>query len=198
MDQNYWNFNFIETKYQPARINELKPLNGDEKGAADLNALKAALSTWVTQMDSWLYIYGGYGTGKTHCLRALKNRLANLIIVVSAEDFQEKLFSKLAGREVDQFLHMLKVVPVLAIDDWGIEHSVSFTTDALASIINFRYNLDPARFPVIFTSNMSPLDIASSGTVAQKRILSRLVDNQSAQVFQLRQPDFRTLGVLHE
>jgi primosomal protein DnaI len=113
-----------------------------------------------------LYIYGAYGTAKTHLACAILNQLIARklrVLYVQAERTFAAL-SDLYFREHrdglptrSEILDKYISADVLVIDELGHENVNDASIWALYTILNGR---EPQRKPVIITSNFSPMDLA--------------------------------------
>jgi primosomal protein DnaI len=113
-----------------------------------------------------LYIYGAYGTAKTHLACAMLNQLIARrlkVLYVQAERTFAAL-SDLYFREHrdglptrSEILDKYISADVLVIDELGHENVNDASIWALYTILNGR---EPQRKPVIITSNFSPMDLA--------------------------------------
>ena len=66
-----------------------------------------------------MYLYGGYGAGKSHILWAIKNALQGLALYVDAGDLASKLRSAVGRNEVSDMVDTIAACPVLLLDDFG-------------------------------------------------------------------------------
>lgn len=123
--------------------------------------------TYVPGADmKGLYIYGPYGTAKTHLACAILNQLIARklrVLYVQAERTFAAL-SDLYFREHrdglptrSEILDKYISADVLVIDELGHENVNDASIWALYTILNGR---EPQRKPVIITSNFSPMDLA--------------------------------------
>lgn len=113
-----------------------------------------------------LYIYGGFGTAKTHLACAVLNRLISRkirVLYVQAEKTFAAL-SDLYFRENrdglptrSEILDKYISAEVLVIDELGHENVNESSIWSLYTILNGR---EPERKPVIITSNFSPIELA--------------------------------------
>lgn len=178
-------------------IDSLNPLNYivptvDTKAAAeDLNTLKTDLKKWIKKPDYWMLIVGGTGCGKSHIMQWINSCLPWMSTYISAGKLQGKLFTSLKDNSTQEFIEALSRIPLLLLDDWGLEHAGSFTTDALAAVIDARYLMTP-KLPVIVTTNRSFGDLTGAPDQATRRIASRMVDTEISQIYRLRQEDYRS------
>ncbi|GAX89783.1 ATP-binding protein [Effusibacillus lacus] len=113
-----------------------------------------------------LYIFGRFGTAKTHLACAIMNRLISRkvgVLYVQAEKTFAAL-SDLYFRENrdglptrSQILDKYISTDVLVIDELGHENVNESSIWALYTILNGR---EPERKPVVITSNFSPIELA--------------------------------------
>lgn len=117
-----------------------------------------------------LLIAGPTGVGKTHLLWGLYHELAERggprMEVVKLV----RLLSSLrpGGDSTQDTIDKLCRVPVLAIDDLGVQKSSPWVDERLYEIIDSRYD---AMLPIVATTNRKNLD----GTIAEQTV-SRLAD----------------------
>ena len=174
----------IEIPIAPASLDDLR----NSKGYGDL--IKD-VRKFIDNPREWMVIQGGNGIGKTHILRAIKTELGGLALFISTDRLQQKLFSaQNKDDEVQRLIDTISTVPVLLLDDWGLEHRSSWTTDTIASIINRRY-MFPRDLPTIVTTNSQMEYLAASPDLATKRIASRLLDVNIAQWYTVVMDDHR-------
>ena len=159
-----------------------------DKMWADLQPLIEYVKAWIDKPTTWIAMFGDNGVGKSLVLRAIKTAIPNMAFYISVSDFQSRVFSGLQDNSYQEFLEFISTVPILLLDDWGIEHTTSMSTDALAAVIDRRY-LNSPEFPTVITSNN--LGVFDSPDIAIKRIASRIGDRQICKRFHIRSADFR-------
>jgi hypothetical protein len=154
----------------------------------DLEDKLAWIENWVEYPSSWIAMFGPNGVGKTHILRAIKTKMPNVSFFISASDFSSRVFSGLSDHSYEEFITFVETVPILLLDDWGLEHQSSMPIDALAAVIDKRYS-HSAEFPVVITSNNT--GVFDSPDIAIRRIASRVGDRQICKRFLIDSADFR-------
>jgi DNA replication protein DnaC len=132
-----------------------------------------------------LYLYGPYGSGKSHLAAAILNAAA-------ARGLEARYASSLAllrlirqgfkDRSADDRLEALQTVPLLVIDDLGVENETEWNDASLFDLINARYVAERA---TIYTSNLAPHELRDP------RIASRI--SGSCLLVKMVAYDFRML-----
>jgi len=198
MHNNYYDLLGGESPHKPAYLKDLKPLGIDPVADGILLHTIDHITNWLEELDSWIILLGPNGVGKTHMLRAIKTHLGSICAFISADKFQQDLFSaRNKDGQVEALVERLSKIPVLLLDDWGIEHESSWTTDTLASIINFRYSFSDA-LPTVVSSNLTMKDLMGTPDYARKRIASRLLDSKISTVIELQGRDYRSKTTQNE
>lgn len=113
-----------------------------------------------------LLFLGSTGTGKTHLVAAIANYLMDEKSVPVIFTTSTGLFRALI--EDKYWLHEIKKVPLLIIDDLGKEKVTEWNRDTLFEIINSRYE---EYLPVVITSNDTPMELEQNvGTAVYSRL----------------------------
>jgi DNA replication protein DnaC len=192
LEQSRRDLQDFETPVKATSLLTLHPLGISPEGDQDLLTLLKGLKSWIEYPHGWLVIQGGNGSGKTHALAAIKTSLNGLAAFISVDRFQQKLFGALEeSGKVEELIQNLSTIPILLLDDWGLEHENSWTTDTLASIINRRY-MYADEFPTVVTFNTPLGTLLTSPNPAKRRIISRLIDSKISTIYRLRQADYRS------
>jgi len=187
-------FNY-ESPIQPAYMKDIVPLGLDPVYDNGLLDAKDYIEEWFGALNTWIVIIGTNGVGKTHIMRAIKTRLQSMCAFISVDRFQQSLFfAKNKDDKVDELITFLSTVPILLLDDWGIEHNSSWTTNTLASIINSRYNF-AASLPTVISTNISQVNLITTTDYARKRIVSRIFDSKISATITLNGSDYRSESV---
>ena len=164
-----------ESSYIPARINELQMLDNPKGAAKNTETIKYYFKQFVKGLGKWIYLHGGYGSAKTHLLRAVKTNLRGLALYVNASDLSAKIYESLGNHTLGDLENELASAPVLLIDDFGAEHGTDYLYSTLYRIVNRRYDRGVLS-PTIITSNYTYSELAVSTNDNLKRIASRLSD----------------------
>ena len=123
-----------------------------------------------------IYLWGGIGSGKTHTLYALKEKTPELLKVVSMLKNSTELlrdiradFDRPWNMKLKEEEKIMEFKGLLFIDDIGAEKMTEWVAETFYLILNSRYN---EMLPTIFTSNLSPSDLAEK---IGDRIVSRII-----------------------
>jgi len=118
----------------------------------------------------WITISGVTGNGKSSLVLAAYNLMPDLAIYISAPEMADGLFTSLARDEKLRFgkehldlgglKDLLVSVPVLFLDDLGLEHNADFVLNTLSDIIARRYCHTSER-PTVVTTNLSKSELAA-------------------------------------
>ena len=145
---------------------------------------------FAQQPEGWLVLLGGYGCGKTHLAAAIANyrilqgQPALFVVVADLLDHLRATYAPTSATSFDERIESIREAPLLILDDLGAHNSTAWAQEKLFQILNHRYN---HRLPTVITSNERLED-------QDPRILSRLVDIDLSQVYEILAPDFRAGG----
>ena len=125
--------------------------------SADKNAYDKCLEYVVRYKKSErnsLLVVGGYGSGKTHLVASIANRLMDEGVPVLFDTFGGHL-NKLklefnGGRSV--YLQQMKTIDMLVLDDIGKEKQTEWSQSIMFDVINYRYE---HLLPIIITTNLT-------------------------------------------
>ena len=153
------------------------------------NAYERAKS-YAADPEGWLVITGSYGCGKTHLAAAIANaqlEAGRRVLFVTVPDLLDHLRSGFSpeqtGEESEYIARFEEVrdVPILILDDLGIESPTPWAMEKLYQILNHRYN---ARLPTVITTNHNLDEL-------EMRLRSRLFDLAVSDILVITAPDYR-------
>ena len=125
----------------------------------------------LTGKVKWLFIYGGFGTGKSFFAACVANALIDKGYTVrmgTGADFESEIFT--ASDKAAAYQKLLDY-DLLILDDFASERKSDYMLEVLYNIANDRYN---ARKPMIFTSNMTTEETVNPTDPRIRRIMSRV------------------------
>lgn len=138
-----------------------------------------------------LFIYGNSGVGKTHILKAVKNRVESKfkdkkVLYISGEEFVNELVQAIRNQTTDLFHNRFRSVDVLLIDDIHFIAGKDYAQEEFFNTFNALY---PEK-QVVVTSDRPPREIKT----LEERIRSRF---ESGIIADMSPPDFETrVGIL--
>lgn len=122
-----------------------------------------------------ILFYGDVGTGKTFLAACIANALidkavpvlmTNIPLLISAmqKDFEA---------EKGNILRRISSVPLLILDDIGVERDTAYGYEKLQEIIDTRYRSGK---PLIVTTNLSPQELQNPTDIRYKRVYDRILE----------------------
>ncbi len=137
--------------------------------------------TYAQEPQGWLTIVGASGTGKTHLAAAVANLCMGqgtpvfFAMVPDLLDHLRATFSPQNELTYDELFERVKNVPLLVLDDLGVQSSTPWAQEKLFQVLNHRY---VTRLPTVVTSNV-PVE------QMEARLQSRLGDPRVGRVADL-------------
>lgn len=169
----------------PASLNDFK-LWGNDEEKESLKIALAYVRNFVAAPRNWLYLYGGYGCGKTHMMRAAAAEFGPAALYITAGDFEAKLYRAMDSRgDLSAMLGEIERVPVLLYDDFGADYGSDFVKAKFRQIVDFRYG---QKLPLMVTSNMTP---TYAYHTYDGRTASRLFDKALGYKHNIKARDYR-------
>ena len=149
--------------------------NDDGSNEKYINAMKRYVASFDSFKDQGrgVILYGPTGTGKTYLAAATANALIDKgyrVIFTSMSRIERTLHSK-GDRE--EYINFLSRVPLVVIDDIGVERDTSYMNEIIYAVIDARYT---AGLPLIATTNLTLAELAKPADLKQQRIYGRLLE----------------------
>jgi len=177
----------VPPKYRGCSLDNFKP------STKELSWVLNGCLEYAQDPKGGLFLYGAYGTGKTHLAVAIAREL---ILQGKKVEFVytprlligiRKAFQEDAGAdELSRISHYSEGVPYLILDDIGVEKTTEWARQTLDLIF---YERDAKELSTVITSNLSPDEIAEK---IDPRISSRLAG--MGKILPLIGPDYRVRG----
>ncbi|MBN2256601.1 MAG: ATP-binding protein, partial [Anaerolineaceae bacterium] len=141
---------------------------------------------YADNLTGWIFIWGGYGCGKTHLAAAIANAaVARNIptLFLTVPDLLDSLRFTFDSEETsfEERFDEIRNIPLLILDDFGTQNMTSWALEKLFQIINYRYI---NRMPLVVTSNQS-VDLIEG------RLRSRFLDSTAVERVNIQAPDYR-------
>ncbi len=148
-----------------------------------------------------IYIYGGYGQGKSFILYSFAKELSEngkKVIYAYYPDLTRQIKSSIGSNQLETMIEELKKVDILMLDDLGGENNTAYLRDeVLGPILQYRMNED---LPVFATSNYNLEELLKhfadtnneNDRLKAGRIIQRLRNLMTP--YELKDKDYRNGG----
>jgi DNA replication protein DnaC len=147
----------------------------------------AAAKAYAAQPHGWFFVAGPPGAGKTHLTVAICNVLMARgmdAVYATVPDLLDHIKTSWDEEAPQNILALVKTVPVLLLDDLGLEHALGINEEKVSTIINERAT---RMLPTIITSNGLIQDLQER----YARVTSRILEQVQDEVFILPVDDYR-------
>lgn len=154
----------------------------DPNEQENLNRAIEVAYRYTTAPSGWLYIMGGFGTGKTHLAASIANELheqGKQVMFTTIPDLLDYLrltFDPKSNVRFDKRFHEIVNVPILILDDLRLASATAWAQEKLFQIIDHRYI---ARMPTVITSSEAMKE-------TDERLMTRLMDRRICYPFALK------------
>lgn len=134
-----------------------------------------------SKYNKGLYIYGGYGTGKSFMAYKFAQQLTLKgikVLFVYYPDLVRHIKSLIGTSEMEKLINKLKTVEVLFLDDLGAENNTAFVRDDILSpILQYRMNNELSLF-ITSNCNLEGLleHFSETSNESDKNKASRIID----------------------
>ena len=120
-----------------------------------------------------LILLGEPGTGKSFYAASIANALVDEGIEAHIATLPELVHRMTAefGKRRDETIALIHRVPLLVIDDFGVERKTSYGYEQIYAVVNERYK---AQKPTVVTTNLTFAQLHAPEAVEDKRILARV------------------------
>lgn len=188
-----WQSEFISDRRELNTVLPYKPFDKIESPVGDRmvvqtfwNAVEGT-KDFIKKPDNWLVFQGDNGCGKSMLLAAIQQAYAPICIYITGGSIERKLFQSRGNGGPDAMILSLSTIPILLIDDWGMEYGGDWVNATIAQVVNQRY-INASSFPTVMATNMGRDDLLSS---KHRRAASRFIDTQISKVFEIKTGDYR-------
>ncbi|MBC8589974.1 ATP-binding protein [Anaerosalibacter bizertensis] len=130
----------------------------------------------LAKNNNGLIFHGNVGTGKTYLAACIANKIIEEYQIRVKMRNIPQIINDIEKRGFDidknEYYRLLCSVPLLILDDFGIERNTEYINEMVYQIINTRYE---AKKPTIISTNI-PLGVIMSGSndIDKERIYSRI------------------------
>jgi DNA replication protein DnaC len=183
--------------YSLSHLDELRELTFESfqprgrKGLGEMQAssLERAFNQarhYAQNLNGWLLLRGGYGSGKTHLAAAISNFAVGMgvpTLFLTVPDLLDMLRFSYDSEDTtfERRFDEIRTAPLLVLDDFGTQNVTGWAQEKLFQIINFRYI---NKLPLVVTTNLGLDEIDA-------RMRSRLIDPELVTDVRINAPDYR-------
>ena len=143
---------------------------------------------FVRDPQGWIVYEGPYGCGKTHLAVAIANarleQFGDRVLFITAPDlldFLRTTFNPNAEVSYSEAFEQICNVPLLVLDDLGVENPSGWAKEKLFQLLNYRY---VNKLPTVITTNTTLDEL-------DPRISSRMMEKGVVAHIQIEAPDYR-------
>src|SRR6266545_4694833 len=166
-----------------------KPRGRKGLGEMQANSIESAFNSaqyYSRNLNGWLLLQGGYGSGKTHLAAAVANFVVDIgvpTLFLTVPDLLDALrFAYGAdATSFEERFDQIRNAKLLVLDDFGTQNTTDWAQEKLFQIINYRYI---NKLSTVITTNLSLDEI-------EGRIRSRLSDQELVRKLHIIAPDYR-------
>lgn len=149
--------------YRDGRKTSATFADDDGKSGKAMRACRKYAERFAEMGSTGLLLYGDVGTGKTFAAECIAHHLRAMGKSVWVGGFHE-----IEAEEINPAEHDL-----LVLDDLGTERETSYMRELVYAIVDGRYRSGK---PIVASTNLTLDEMAHCGTIADKRIYSRLLE----------------------
>jgi DNA replication protein DnaC len=156
-----------------------------------LHNAKSVAESYAEHPIGWIVYEGPYGCGKTHLAVAIANARLELfgeqVVFITAPDLLDLLratYSPESDASFDAYFERIRQVPLLVLDDLGVENPSGWAKEKLFQLLNSRH---VNRLPTVVTTN-TPFDDLDP------RISSRMMQGEIVKHIRINAPDYRRVA----
>jgi DNA replication protein DnaC len=165
---------------------EIKGISGGQEINKTLEVAFNSSQNYARNLNGWLLLMGGFGSGKTHLAAAIASQVVSFgvkTLFLTVPDLLDWLRFTFSSHETtyEKRFEEIRDIPFLVLDDLGTQNATSWAQEKLFQIINHRYI---HKLPTAITTNLSWSQI-------EDRVSSRLQDRELVVKVQIDAQDYR-------
>lgn len=186
-----------ERLFALSHLDELKELTFESfkprgrKGIGEMQAVSLEMAFnharhYAQNLNGWLMLQGGYGSGKTHLAAAIANSAVSMgvpTLFLTVPDLLDALRFAYGAEDTtfEERFEQIRNAKLLVLDDFGTQNATGWAQEKLFQIVNYRYI---NRLSTVVTTNLALDEI-------EARIRSRLSDPELVTSVRMNVPDYR-------
>jgi DNA replication protein DnaC len=180
LEANYKRISYeYRTRFETKSLDDIEPW-GDIQSQDEIITAVDYFKEWIKWPDKWVHIQGKVGCGKSHILAALACELGPWALYITAADLESKIFQALNDHSLEQLVEDIESIPILLLDDIGLDYGSEFPKSQMRKIIDFRY-LQPQEFVTVTTTNLLRPELRQYDL----RISDRILDDKVGHIIRM-------------
>jgi DNA replication protein DnaC len=186
-----------ERLFALSHLDELKDLTFEtfeprgRKGLGEMQSVSLEMAYnqthhYAQNLNGWILLQGGYGSGKTHLAAAIANFAVSMgvpTLFLTVPDLLDSLRFAYGAEDTsfEERFDQIRNAKLLILDDFGTQNATGWAQEKLFQIVNYRYI---NKLSTVITTNLSLDEI-------EPRIRSRLADPELVTTVRVSAPDYR-------
>ena len=186
-----------ERLFALSHLDELKDLTFEafkprgRKGLGEMQSTSLEMAYnhahhYAQNLNGWLMLQGGYGSGKTHLAAAIANFAVGMgvpTLFLTVPDLLDALRFAYGAEDTtfEERFDQIRNAKLLVLDDFGTQNATGWAQEKLFQIVNYRYI---NKLSTVVTTNLALDEI-------EPRIRSRLSDPELVTPVRVSAPDYR-------
>ena len=186
-----------ERLFALSHLDELKDLTFESfkprgrKGLGEMQSTSLEMAYnhahhYAQNLNGWLMLQGGYGSGKTHLAAAIANFAVSMgvpTLFLTVPDLLDALRFAYGAEDTtfEERFDQIRNAKLLVLDDFGTQNATGWAQEKLFQIVNYRYI---NKLSTVVTTNLALDEI-------EPRIRSRLSDPELVTSVRMQAPDYR-------
>lgn len=186
-----------ERLFALSHLDELKELTFEaftprgRKGLGEMQSISLEMAYnkarhYAQNLNGWLMLQGGYGSGKTHLAAAIANFAVSMgvpTLFLTVPDLLDALRFAYGAEDTtfEERFDQIRNAKLLVLDDFGTQNATGWAQEKLFQIVNYRYI---NKLSTVVTTNLALDEI-------EDRIRSRLSDPELVTLVRVTAPDYR-------
>jgi DNA replication protein DnaC len=172
--------NPVQSTWTATDINKFEIWGNLDQKSKFSKAVKQ-VKDFIEYPTNWIMLCGPTGCGKTFMLGAIMKEWHHIAVYLEASKFEDLVFKGLREQNLDEIMDIFRNIPMLILDDLGLEYSSPIIKNKLDQIIQFRAKEENYQdcITVIATNYYAMQLVKKLSTDGVSRSTSRLLDNHT-------------------
>ncbi len=170
---------------------DLRGSSYTQNTVTSLDSAKRVAQAYCEDPQGWIVYEGPFGCGKTHLAVAIANQrleqFGEQVLFITAPDLLDLLrttFGPNVATSYDEYFEQIRNVPLLVLDDLGVENPSAWAKEKLFQLLNHRH---VESLPTVITTNTAFDDL-------DPRLGSRMLQRGIVNHIRISAPDYRQIS----